>query len=117
MEGITHVRIGGDEHRRFVGMKIQINVELAGEQALHLELAAQAALHQLPDGVAVPQIDLFATAGWTMLGFDLDGDRHHEAMVFRIKPELDALDRAHLDPKKNHRRSDLQPLGRAFKVQ
>jgi hypothetical protein len=99
------------------GMEVEVDVQLAGEQALQSQSPAQAALDQLADGGTVAQVDIFAASRSHHLGLHFDHHRHHEATALRVEAELDLLHRADLDAEEDHRRADLQALGRTFEIQ
>jgi hypothetical protein len=114
---LAEIGIERGEDGRFVRMEIEVDVQLAGKQALQPQAAAQAAVDQLADGGAIAQVDVFAAVGVHDVGLHFDHDRHQETLAVRIEPELDLLDGADLDAEEHHRRADLQPLRRAREVQ
>jgi hypothetical protein len=105
------------EDGRLVRMEIEVDVQLAGEQALQTQPRPQAALDQLADGGTVAQVDVFAASRSHHLGLHFDHHRHHEATALRVEAELDLLHRADLDAEEDHRRADLQALRRTFEIQ
>jgi hypothetical protein len=104
---LAEIGIQRGKNRGFVRMEIEVDVQLAGKQALQPQAAAQAAVDQLADGGAIAQVDVFAAVGVHDVGLHFDHDRHQETLAVRIEPELDLLDGADLDAEEHHRRTDL----------
>ena len=95
-------------------MEGEIDVELAGEQAGHLQLGAQALADELFQGGAQ---GLGAATRTTVAGQVrglLDGDVHRDEVVLRLRVEADAH-RAHLadgHPAEGHRRAGVEAVQR-----